>query len=190
LFDLGSQKTSRLVTFSDKAPFELKWLPDGRGILALYQQAGPSFARAQIGFIPIAGGAIQPITRDTNRYLTLTISGDGKMLASVQLKITQNLYLLPGSGGQSADSKAVFPQGQEVRGFSWAADGGLLVSDGPRLLRVAADGKNQTQLIGDSTAGIVDPRAAEMIVCSFRGFSMAARTHLIFGAPTWMVQAR
>ena len=157
LFDIGSEKTQRLVTFNDKAPFELKWLPDGRGILALYQQAGPSFQRAQIGFIPGGGGQLQPITRDTNRYLTLTISGDGKTLASVQLKIAQNLYLLPATGGQSADSKPVFPQGQEVRGFGWAADGGSLVTDGPRLLRVAADGKNQTQLLGDSTAGIVDP---------------------------------
>ena len=157
LFDIGGGKTSRLVTFNDKAPFESQWLPDGRGILALYQQAGPGFQRAQIGFIPSGGGQLQPITRDTNRYLTLTISGDGKTLASVQLKITQNLYLLPGAGSQSGDSKPVFPQGQEVRGFNWAADGGLLVSDGPRLLRVTADGKNQTQILGDSTAGIVDP---------------------------------
>ena len=157
LFDIGSEKTQRLVTFNDKAPYELNWLPDGRGILAVYQQAGPSFQRAQIGFIPGTGGQLQPITRDTNRYLTLTISGDGKTLASVQLKITQNLYLLPGSGSQSGDSKPVVPQGQEVRGFNWAADGGLLVSDGPRLLRLAADGKNQTQLLGDSTAGIGDP---------------------------------
>src|SRR5271169_5988525 len=106
LFDIGSEKTQRLVTFNDKVPIELKWLPDGRGILAIYQQAGPSFQRAQIGFIPSGGGQIQPITRDTNRYLTLTISGDGKTLASVQVKITQNLYILPGAGSQSADSKA------------------------------------------------------------------------------------
>jgi WD40 repeat protein len=157
LFDIGSEKTQRLVTFNDKAPFELKWLPDGSGILAVYQQAGPSFQRAQIGFISSAGGQLQPLTRDTNRYLTLTTSGDGKTLASVQLKITQNLYLLPSAGSQSADSKPVIPQGQEVRGFGWAADGGLLITDGLRLLRLAADGKNQTQLIGDSTAGIVDP---------------------------------
>jgi eukaryotic-like serine/threonine-protein kinase len=170
LFDFGSEKAQRLVTFNDKAPYELKWLPDGRGILAIYQQAGPSFQRAQIGFIPSGGGQLQPITRDTNRYLTLTISGDGKTLASVQLKITQNLYLLPATGGQSADSKPVFPQGQEVRGFGWAADGGLLVTDGPRLLRLAADGKNQTQLLGDSTAGIIDP-------------SSCGNDHLIF---SWM----
>ncbi|MGB7607136.1 MAG: hypothetical protein WBL97_01895, partial [Candidatus Sulfotelmatobacter sp.] len=44
------------------------------------------------------------------------------------------------------------------------------VSDGPRLLRLAADGQNQTQLIGDSTAGIVDP-------------SSCGNDHLIF---SWM----
>ncbi|MFZ0952231.1 MAG: protein kinase, partial [Candidatus Sulfotelmatobacter sp.] len=157
LFDIGSEKTQRLVTFNDKAPYESKWLPDGRGILLVYQQAGPSFQRSQIGFVPSSGGDIQPITRDTNRYLTLTTSGDGKTLASVQLKITQNLYLLPGTGSQSGDSKPVVAQGQEVRGFGFAADGGLLITDGPRLLRMGADGNNQTQLIGDSTAGIVDP---------------------------------
>ena len=54
LFDISSEKTRRLVTFNDKAPYELKWLPDGRGILAIYQQAGPSFQRAQIGFVDSA----------------------------------------------------------------------------------------------------------------------------------------
>jgi eukaryotic-like serine/threonine-protein kinase len=159
LFDIPSGKTSRLVTFKDKAPFELKWLPDGRGLLTLYQQAGPSFARAQIGFISSSGGEIQPITRDTNRYLTLTLSADGKTLASVQLKTAQSLYVLPGVGSSSADLKPVLPEGQEVRGFNWTADGALLVSDGPRLLRMTADGKNQAQLIADSTAGVVDGSA-------------------------------
>ena len=157
LFDISGGKTSRLATFNDKAAFELTWLPDGRGILAIYQQAGPSFSRSQIGFISRDGGPLQPITRDTNRYSNLTLSADGKTLASVQQKTTQGLYVLPGTGSQSADSKAVFPPGQEVRGFNWTADGGLLLSDGARLLRMTADGKTQTQIIGDSAAAIVDP---------------------------------
>src|SRR5271170_2318122 len=167
LFDVDNGKIRRFATFNDKISFELKWLPDSRGILAIYQQVVPSFARAQIGFIPDDGGQLQPITRDTNRCTTLTLSADGKTMASVQLKNTQNLYLLPGAGGQNTDFKPLFPQGQEVRGFNWAADGSLLVSDGPRLLRMAADGKNQTQLIGDSAAGFFD-------------FSDCGSNHLIF----------
>jgi eukaryotic-like serine/threonine-protein kinase len=157
LVEADGGKARRLATFNDKAVFELKWLPDGRGILADYQQAGPSFSRAQIGFIPSGGGPLQPITRDTNRYVTVTLSADGKTLASVQQKTTQSLHILPGEGSQNADSKALILQGQEVRAFYWSADGSLLVSDGPRLLRTTAEGKNQTQLIGDSAAGITDP---------------------------------
>ncbi len=159
LLESDGGKARRFATFNDKAVFELKWLPDGRGILADYQQAGPSFLRAQIGFIPAGGGPLQPITRDTNRYVTLTLSADGKTLASVQVKTAQSLYVLPGAGSPIADFKPVLAQGQEVRGFNWTADGGLLVSDGPRLLRMAADGKNQNQLIADSGAGIVDSSA-------------------------------
>jgi len=167
LVDAAGGKARRFVTFKDKATLELHWLPDGRGILAAYQQAGSDFLRPQIGFIPADGGQLQPITRDTNRYATLTLSADGKTLASVQLKTSQNLYLLPGTGSQSADVKPLIPQGQEVRGFNWTGEGSLLVGDGPRLLRRTADGKTQTQLIADSAAGIFD-------------FSTCGRDHLIF----------
>jgi eukaryotic-like serine/threonine-protein kinase len=170
LVDVNGGEAQRFATFNDKAPFDLIYLPEGRGILALYQQAGPSFFRAQIGFISSAGGQLQPVTRDTNRYITLTRSADGKTLASVQFKTTQSLHILPGAGSQSADSKPLFPAGQEVRGFDWTADGALLISDGPRLLRTTLDGKNQTQLIGDAAAGIFDVSAcgSDHLIFSWR----------------------
>jgi serine/threonine protein kinase/Tol biopolymer transport system component len=183
LVDVNGGEAQRFATFTDKAPFDLTWLPENRGILALYQQAGPSFLRAQIGFISSAGGQLQPITRDTNRYITLTRSADGKTLASVQLKTTQSLYILPGAGSQSADFKPVFPPGQEVRGFNWTADGGLLIGDGPRLLRTALDGNSQTQLIGDAAAGIFDVSAcgSDHLIFSWR-FHGGANTANIWRA--------
>ena len=42
----------------------------------------------------------------------------------------------------------------DLSGLSWAADGNLLVSDPVRLLKLGADGKNQTQILADSDAGI------------------------------------
>jgi eukaryotic-like serine/threonine-protein kinase len=165
IFDLGSGKSRRLLTFNDKQPNSLKWLPEG--LIAIYNAAGPNFAKSQIGFIPPAGGQIQPITRDTNQYITLTLSADGKTLASVQQKTTQNFYVLPGSGSQGADSKPLFPQGQQIEGFNWLSDGSLLVTDGIRLLRTDADGKNQTQLITDPAAGFFD-------------LASCGRDHLIF----------
>ena len=153
LFDLSGLKERRLVGFPDKLPAEVKWLPSG--LIVVYQQTGPQFGHPQIGFVPSDGGELHPITRDTNRYATLTVSADGKTLASVQQKSTQSLYILPGAGSQSADFKAL-PLGQQVGSFNWTSDGNLLVTDGPRLLRTSVDGSNQTQLVNDPGAAIFD----------------------------------
>jgi eukaryotic-like serine/threonine-protein kinase len=164
LFDLKSGKSARLASFNDKLLAELQWLPGG--LLVIYQQAGAQFNRSQIGFISSDGGPMRQITRDTNRYTTLTVSGDGKTAATVQQKSTQSLYMLPGEGSQSADIKPLSLSGN-IGGFNWAPDGGLLVSEGPRLLHTAADGTNATQLINDSSTSIFD-------------FSTCGRDHIIF----------
>jgi serine/threonine protein kinase len=164
LFDLSSGKSTRLAAFGDKLLAELQWLPDG--LLVLYQQAGAQFSRSQIGFISTDSGQMRQITRDTNRYTTLTVSADGKTVATVQQKSTQSLYMLPGAGSQNADIKPLSLSG-DIGGFNWTPDGGLLVTDGPRLLRAAADGTNPTQLINDPNASIFD-------------FSSCGRDHIIF----------
>jgi Tol biopolymer transport system component len=154
LFDLATGKEEELAAFNDKLISEVKWLSDGRGLVLTYQPAGPNFTKAQIGFVPASRGSIQPITRDTNHYETLTLSADGKTLATVQIKGTQTLYLLPGVGSQVADPKPLFAQQQYVNAFTWAADGSLLVDESPRLLHLAADGSNPAQILVDPAAGI------------------------------------
>jgi eukaryotic-like serine/threonine-protein kinase len=154
LFDLRTGKEEQLAAFNDKLISEVKWLSDGRGLVLTYQPAGPNFTKAQIGFIAASGGSIQPITRDTNHYSTLTLSADGKTLATVQIKGTQSLYLLPGAGNQVTDPKPLLAQQQYVDAFTWAANGTLLVDESPRLLHLAADGSNPAQILGDSAAGI------------------------------------
>ena len=172
LFNLESGKAERLVTFDDKLTAEIKWLPDARGLLVNYQQAGPNFGKAQIGFIAASGGPLQPITRDINRYSTLTLSAEGKTLATVQMKATRNLYLLSGAGSQVSETKPLFSQQQLLAAFNWTADGNLLVSEGPRLLRVGANGNNATQILGDSAAAILGVSA-----CGTSHFAFAWAFH-------------
>ena len=166
LFDLGSGKTKHFVTFADKLPQEVAWISGG--LLIVYQPAGSQFDRSQIGFISRDGGDLRPLTRDANRYETLTVSADGKTIASVLQKSTNELFVLPGTGSQSSDFKPL-PFGQRLGGFSWMSDGGLLVNDGPRLLRASVDGGNQTQLIYDPAAGMFS-------------FSQCGADHIVF---TW-----
>ena len=157
LFDVKKSKIDRFATFDDKTTQDFKWLPDGRGILALYAQKGPDYLRRlQIGLFPEDGGQFQPITRDTNSYATLTLSGDGKTLSTVQEKTTQNLYVIPGTGSQASEVKPLLTQGEYVGWFDWSADGNLVFTDFVRLLRVGIDRNTPTQLIGDSNAAIVE----------------------------------
>jgi serine/threonine protein kinase len=157
LFDIESKKIGRFATFDDKLTKDFKWLPDGRGVLSLYSRKGPDYyQRSQIGFVAEGADQLQPITRDTNSYATLTLSADGKTLATVQTKSTQNLYVLPATGSQSPTANPVLPQGQNVYGFDWSADGNLVFSDYIRVLRIGTERSIPTQLLGDSTAAIVE----------------------------------
>ncbi len=153
LFDIESKKISRFATFDDKLTLDFKWLPDGRGLLALYSRKGPDYyQRSQIGFIPEGGEQLQPVTRDLNSYATLSLSADGKTLATVETKTMQNLYVLPAAGSQSPTANPLLPQGLNVYGFDWAADGTLIFSDFIRIFRIGSDRSAPTLLVGDGDA--------------------------------------
>jgi hypothetical protein len=63
---------------------------------------GPNFNRRQIGYVALSDGQLHPISRDINSYATLSLSADGKTLATVQQKVVSNFYLLPGEGSTLA----------------------------------------------------------------------------------------
>ena len=157
LLNISSGKPSRFATFDDVVTADFKWFPDGNELLALYSQKGPDyFQRAQIGLISDGGGHLSPITRDTNSYATLTLSGDGKTIATVQTKTSQNLYVARVSDGQFGEGSPVLPQGQAVSWFDWTADGNLVFTDFARLLRMGIGQGLPTRLVGDTAAALVE----------------------------------
>jgi serine/threonine protein kinase len=152
LLEVESGKVENFASFSDKLTLDFKWLPDASGLLSLYSQKGPDyFQRSQIGYVPAGNHSFHPITRDTNSYATLTLSADGKTLATVQTKTSENLFLL-----RSNDLTQVLPQGQSVYSFDWTTDGNLIFSDFTRLLRAGIDQAVPTRLVGDPNAAIVE----------------------------------
>jgi eukaryotic-like serine/threonine-protein kinase len=155
LFDIDSGKI-QLLTYPDKAPFEVAFSVSGDGLFVIYRQKGPNFARGQIGYVTLADGQLRTISRDTNSYATLSLSADGRTLATVQQKVVTNFYVLPGEGGASADISPIASNGEQIRIFNWAADGGLLASDLTQLEHMDADGKNRRQLVSDPAAGILN----------------------------------
>ncbi len=154
LFDLDTGKI-QILAFADKVLWEMTWSPGGDGLFVTYQQKGPNFNRRQIGRVTLADGQLRPISRDTNSYATLSLSADGKTLATVQRKVVSNFYVLPGEGSASVDMSPSASGGEHIQFFNWAADGGLLIADPTQLVRMDANGNNPNQLVSDPSANIL-----------------------------------
>ncbi len=154
LFDLNSGKLQTL-TFADKAIWEIVWSTAPHGLFVIYHQKGPNYGHGQIGFVSVSDGQVRPISRDINSYETLSLSADGKALATVQQKTVSNFYVLPGQGGTNSNVSPFFSDGEQIQHFHWAPDGGLLTTDGTRLVRRDAHGRNRSRLVSDAAAGIL-----------------------------------
>jgi eukaryotic-like serine/threonine-protein kinase len=153
-FDLASKKVSTLAALANDSVFELHWLSDGRSLLVVYSSRGRAVEQAQIGLLT-TDGKLRPVTRDTNRYATLTLSADGRSAATVQVKTTRSLEVLP-APPTTAPAKQL-SQAMDPRIAEWTPDGKLLVSDAAKLTRIDPDGQNPAVLVGDPAAGLFSP---------------------------------
>jgi eukaryotic-like serine/threonine-protein kinase len=153
LFDISSGKVESMH-LEDKWIEALQWSARGDGLFVTYRQKGPNLGRLQIGFFTPSDGQIRPISRDTNTYWTVSLSSDGKTLATVQQKAVSTLFKLRADDGNSASAAPVTVEGETIANFNWSADGSLLTSDFKRLLRTDASGKSPTELLSDPAASV------------------------------------
>ncbi len=160
ILDVGTGKSHHLVTFKDKAALEIHWSPDGRTLFTNFLQTGANASWGQIGFLRGAGENIEPITRDTNTYETLTLSADGKTLATIQKRSYATISVLSKVGREFGEPRTLLSQAKQFDESSavlWNADGNLLVSNLARLFKLGTDGTIQTQLLADSGETILQP---------------------------------
>jgi len=152
LLNLSGSTTRTLARFDDKGFAELKWLPDGHGLIGVYQD---SFTRAQVGYIEYPRMLLRPITRDTNFYSTLTLSSDGKTVATVQRKWIPNLSVIRAASdiknqGTVALESVVGPSPGTYMAFNWGNGREVLVSDSTGLARVNIVTKDRATILGDA----------------------------------------
>jgi Tol biopolymer transport system component len=160
VFDVHSGKSRRFAAFPDEFVAEIKWSPVDRVLFVMHGQTGANGIKAQIGFLRDTGGEIEPITRDSNRYATVTVSADGKTLATVLVRSEATVFVLSDTGHDFAQPRPVLSQANDFDDWSslhWSADGNLLLNNFGRLLKVQLDGKSQTQLLADSNARMFTP---------------------------------
>ncbi len=152
LYDTASRKVEKAATFKDKWLSEEAWLTDGSGLLELYQDESTGYVRNQIGVVSLPSGQFHSITKDTNDYVTLTLSADGKTLATVQQKNLQGFYVFPAAGTGASLPADSLPQDKEFTNFAWAPGGGFYIAEDNNIERVSADGSNKIIVLGDRQA--------------------------------------
>ena len=155
MFDLASQQIQPFDSFNNDLIHEVRWLPNGKWLLANYEEKGPSYLRSQIGLVSHMGGPIQPVTRDTNSYSTLTISADGKTVASVQVRTNSSLVVLSANATQQSNSGTPIPV-QNAQVVAWTADGKLLVADSQAVHSVEIPSGQQTTILSDPNSWLID----------------------------------
>ena len=100
------------------------WLPDGKGLLVLGQL--PYAAQWQIFFVSYPDGKITPVTRDTNSYVDLSLSADGRTAATIMRQAHLTQSVLPVGGGNLQEH--LFSTSSFNDMVTWTRDGKLLVS--------------------------------------------------------------
>jgi serine/threonine protein kinase/Tol biopolymer transport system component len=150
--DVDSAKLRVRLPFNKVEFDDLAWQPDGRGLVVTYRNNTTPLARVQIGLFSSTAMQFRTITKDTNSYRTLTLSADGKALATVQQKVARTLYLLPARGFSGIAPNPASAQLRDAFIFNWAANGDLYFADGGNLVRISRDGASKTTLLSDPAA--------------------------------------
>jgi serine/threonine protein kinase/dipeptidyl aminopeptidase/acylaminoacyl peptidase len=173
LFDVAKNQELPLVYLPDKHFTDVKWMPDGHGLLVLYGDKSTNYARGQVGYVSYPGGKFEPVTNDTNNYDSITLSGDGRTLSAIQIQTIAEIDILQASGGGTASPiPGISKLLQQARGGGWISNSELLLVLPSRLLRVSLDGSQQTEIFSDSSASLGFAAICEnghTIVISMRG---------------------
>ena len=129
---------------------ELQWLPDGHSFL----MTGVDFsgmAQPQVWQVTYPDGQRSRVTNDLNAYIGVSLSADGRSLATVQTETLASLYVgegpdkeprrIPAGRGRSADG---------LSGLTWTPDGRVVYTSAgsglPQLWICDADGSKARQL--------------------------------------------
>ncbi len=124
--DAISGKQNLILEHKEGFLHDPAWLPDGRGLMATAIGEETNFTRYQIVEISYPEGAIRAVTHDVGDYSGLSLSANGKMLATVMSQAHYDLYMTPASALASGQVQQL-TSGARVYEFSWTPDGKIIV---------------------------------------------------------------
>jgi eukaryotic-like serine/threonine-protein kinase len=174
IYDFTTGKLIRFAEFDDKVVFHMAWGPDGRWLYFVYPSKSERISlNSKIGAISYPDGKFRPIANETTNHSSVTLSADGKTMATVQSQVAEGITILPGTGKGSVTEVPNLSRQGTIPSFDWTNDDQLLVSEGQRLVRVQRDGTNAVTLVNDPTSWINDVASCD----SGRWFTLSWMLH-------------
>ena len=100
------------------------WLPNGDGLLALYRGRETNLTRRQVFAIFPREPSARAVTHDVNNYSDLSLSADGRMVATVLSQDHFGFFISPASEPSSGQAQQL--SGAQVYSFAWTPDGRVI----------------------------------------------------------------
>ncbi len=128
----------------------IAWLPDGSGLFLQCRSRETNF-RGQIKFQPYPSGAVQNVTNDLNEYRNLSVTADGKALATIQEQASSAIFVTSAPEKWPSEIKLNSPaisSGQtDGEWLRWGNDGKLYFGDNDfHALSMNPDGSARVRL--------------------------------------------
>jgi eukaryotic-like serine/threonine-protein kinase len=130
--------------------FDLAWLPDGTGLVAVAQPK--SGVPAQVWFIAYPKGVARQVTNDLYDYLSASLSADGHAMVAVQQNTQAGIWV--GNTAVGSNMKQITSGRMDgMRGIAWVLQNRIVYSanhlDKWDLFIVDVDGTHERQLTFD-----------------------------------------
>jgi len=153
LFDAltGAKQTFKKSDMDLSSPV---WLPDQSGILVVASGRDSNFNRSQVGMISYPQGVYRPITNDTNSYPSISLSADGKTIATVQSQYVGTLQTASYDGAVAGKPTTISSR-PPTSWFGWTPDDKLLVEQESGIFQMNADGSNRAPLLHDDIPSFI-----------------------------------
>jgi eukaryotic-like serine/threonine-protein kinase len=179
LFDVATGQPKTIASSKDKPIAGLVWLPDDKGLLALYLDPATHFTRLQISFISYPGGEFHAVTKDTSNYASLTLSADAKTLATVQQRTLRTFYVVPATGTGASLPTPALSREKDIGDFAWAGTEAFYLAGQDNFEKVSFDGRDKTVLLsGVGIFGLTTCADGHSVVFSWIGQGGSRVTNL------------
>jgi eukaryotic-like serine/threonine-protein kinase len=163
--DAITGKQSPIFESKDGVLLNLAWLPDGSGLLALYLGRDANFTRLQIVEISLQDGRARAVTHDINDYSDLSLSADGRVVATVLNQHHFNLFIA-GASDLSNGQLQPLTSGTALDSFGWTPEGEMMLGEQGVLSLFRPDTGNKSPLTSTQQEG----SASQPSSCANRGY--------------------